>query len=211
MTDNLLNTKYRIFRATSDDLEIAPSEYILIDSLTIRKDSTPVYIDYTVLGLGSRFAKYGVTEKYPLRYSVQAVDKYGDRSVKSEFAGAVGLKPGKGNSFSSFENNNGVKGDTIDEDLSIPEKFMLFNNYPNPFNMATVIRYDIPEQGIVTIKIIDITGKEVATLVSEFKSAGRYSVNLSWMTQGNELSSGIYFYSMSCNSFRDVKKMALLK
>lgn len=211
MTDNLLNTKYRIFRATSDDLEIAPSEYVLIDSLTIRKDSTPVYIDHTVLGLGSRFAKYGVTEKYPLRYSVQAVDKYGDRSVKSEFAGAVGLKPGKGNSFSSFENNNGVKGDTIDEDLSIPEKFILFDNYPNPFNMSTVIRYDIPEQGIVNIKIIDITGKEVATLVNEFKSAGRYSVNLGGMTQGYELPSGVYFYSMSCNSFRDVKKMALLK
>ncbi len=211
MTDNLSKTKYRIYRATSDDLETAPSEHILIDSLTIRRDSTPVYIDHTVLGLGSRIAKYGVPEKYPLRYSVQAVDKYGDRSVKSDFAAAVGLKPGKGNLFSSFENNNGVKGDTIDEDLSIPEKFVLHNNYPNPFNMSTIISYDIPVPGIVNIKIIDITGKEVVTLVNEFKSAGRYSFNLSGMNLGYDLPSGVYFYSMSSNSFREVKRMALLK
>lgn len=77
--------------------------------------------------------------------------------------------------------------------------------------MSTVISYDIPVPGIVNIKIIDITGKEVVTLVNEFKSAGRYSFNLSGMNLGYDLPSGVYFYSMSSNSFREVKRMALLK
>ncbi|PJB00437.1 MAG: hypothetical protein CO128_00590, partial [Ignavibacteriales bacterium CG_4_9_14_3_um_filter_30_11] len=64
----------------------------------------------------------------------------------------------------------------------------LAQNYPNPFNPSTVIKYQLPEQGFVTLKIYDILGREVKTLVNEFKSKGRYSINFN---AGN-LASGVY-------------------
>jgi hypothetical protein len=89
----------------------------------------------------------------------------------------------------------------------IPDKYALYQNYPNPFNPNTNIKFDIIKQGFVTLKIYDILGKEVATLVNEVLNPGFYSVQFS----NNRLSSGIYFYKISTESFTEIKKMLLIK
>jgi hypothetical protein len=85
--------------------------------------------------------------------------------------------------------------------------FILNQNYPNPFNPATIINYSIPKTSLVTIKVYDILGKEVATLVNEQKIAGNYSVQF----DAGNLSSGIYFYRMQSGSFSQTKKLTLMK
>lgn len=90
---------------------------------------------------------------------------------------------------------------------SIPNAFSLGQNYPNPFNPATKIAYTIPSNGLVTLKLYNILGKEVATLVNEVKSAGKYDVTFN----GSSLSSGVYFYRLESGNFVDTKKMFLLK
>jgi hypothetical protein len=90
---------------------------------------------------------------------------------------------------------------------SMPTKYSLSQNYPNPFNPVTRINFDIPKQGLVMLKVYDILGREVKTLVNELKSPGKYSVDFN----GTELSSGVYFYRLESNSFTDIKRMLLIK
>jgi hypothetical protein len=91
--------------------------------------------------------------------------------------------------------------------LVVPNKFELFQNYPNPFNPSTTINFSVPKTSLVTIKVYNILGKELSTLVNEEKSAGNYSVQFF----GSKLSSGIYFYRMQAGSFSQTKKLLLLK
>ncbi len=84
---------------------------------------------------------------------------------------------------------------------------MLENNYPNPFNPTTEIRYQIPKVSHVTLKVFDILGREVATLVNEQKSPGTYTVR--WDASG--VASGIYFYRMQAGMFVETKKMLLVR
>lgn len=88
----------------------------------------------------------------------------------------------------------------------VPEKFTLYQNYPNPFNPSTTIKFELPESGVITIRIDDITGREVYKL-NEFKTPGTYNFNYT----SDKLSSGIYFYSAEFSGKRIVKKMILLK
>ena len=89
----------------------------------------------------------------------------------------------------------------------IPNNFNLFQNYPNPFNPTTKINYEIPKRSFVTLKVYDVLGKEVATLVNQDMSAGSYEINF----DASELTSGIYFYRISAGSFTETKKMILLR
>ncbi|HEY5123078.1 MAG TPA: T9SS type A sorting domain-containing protein [Ignavibacteria bacterium] len=104
-------------------------------------------------------------------------------------AGCTGIITGIGN-----ENNT-------------PLVYSLNQNYPNPFNPVTKISYAIPVTGLVTLKVYDITGKEVASLVNEVKAAGNYIVDFN----GANLSSGAYFYKLESGSFSAVKKLMLIK
>jgi hypothetical protein len=88
-----------------------------------------------------------------------------------------------------------------------PAKYFLAQNYPNPFNPTTTIRFEIPERSIVTIKVYDVLGSEIATLINEEKSVGKYDVEF----DGSGLSSGIYFYQLTAGSFSETKKMILLR
>lgn len=95
-------------------------------------------------------------------------------------------------------------------DQKIPNQFYLENNYPNPFNPATTIEFSVPassENNLVSLKIYDVLGNEVATLVNEQKSPGNYKVNFN----AKNLSSGIYFYILRFNNSSITKKMVLLK
>lgn len=93
------------------------------------------------------------------------------------------------------------------EDLDIPLQFSLEQNYPNPFNPSTTIEYTIPESGFVTLKIFDILGKEVATLVNEQNDAGKHKVEF----HATGLNSGVYFYKIENGNFVESKKFILLK
>jgi len=97
------------------------------------------------------------------------------------------------------------------ESSQLPEIFYLNQNYPNPFNPATVINYQLPQDGFVALKVYDIIGREVETLISENQSAGRYTVNF----DASDLPSGIYIYRLQVNSaaggYTASRKMMLLK
>lgn len=90
---------------------------------------------------------------------------------------------------------------------AVPEKYSMNQNYPNPFNPSTKINFSIPERGIVQIKIYDIAGKEVEEIVNENLNPGVYEYTFN---SGN-LSSGVYFYSITANDFRQTRRMILLK
>jgi hypothetical protein len=89
----------------------------------------------------------------------------------------------------------------------LPTKFELYQNFPNPFNAVTAIKYDIPRQSFVTIMIYDLLGREVKKLVDENKEPGRYEVK--WDAINN--ASGTYFYRLETDNFVDIKKMILVK
>ncbi len=93
------------------------------------------------------------------------------------------------------------------EGSPLPVTMELSQNYPNPFNPATTIDYQIPQQGFVSLKVYDVLGREVAVLVTEEKSAGRYTVNF----VAPDLASGIYLYQLRVNDYVSSKKMLLLK
>jgi hypothetical protein len=91
--------------------------------------------------------------------------------------------------------------------FNIIVQYSLSQNYPNPFNPVTNIKYTVPKNGPVTIKLFDITGKEITTLVNEVKPAGSYEIKFN----AENLASGVYFYRMTANDFVSVKKMSILK
>ena len=85
--------------------------------------------------------------------------------------------------------------------------YELSQNFPNPFNPSTTIKYSIPQTSKVVIKVFDVLGNEIKTLVNEEKSAGEYEVEFN----GAGLPSGIYFYQLKAGEFSKTKKMILLK
>jgi hypothetical protein len=103
------------------------------------------------------------------------------------------------------------------QETVLPGGFKLMQNYPNPFNPTTIINYSVPKSCLVTIKVYDVMGRVIGTLVNAEKSAGNYSVQFS--AQGgsasggneNQLASGIYFYRMQAGDFIATKKLILLK
>jgi photosystem II stability/assembly factor-like uncharacterized protein len=100
----------------------------------------------------------------------------------------------------------------IDDESIVPNNFQLYQNYPNPFNPSTTIKYSIPAETtqrsvFTTLKIYDLLGSEVATLVNEIKSPGKYEVKF----DAGRLPSGIYFYTIRAGSFFSCRKMMLIK
>ena len=94
----------------------------------------------------------------------------------------------------------------------VPEKFELKQNYPNPFNPSTIIRYQITNSRFVTLKVYDILGREIETLVNEFQKAGTYETQFpNNQYTINQLASGVYFYKLVAGDFVSVKKMVLMK
>lgn len=96
---------------------------------------------------------------------------------------------------------------SIDNDFDLIQNYSLSPNYPNPFNPTTTISYQLPKTGNVNIKVFDILGREVATLINEEKPAGSYNVEFN----GSGLASGIYFYQIKSGEFIQTMKMILLK
>jgi hypothetical protein len=96
--------------------------------------------------------------------------------------------------------------------IGVPKEFKLSQNYPNPFNPTTNINYKLPFEGKVSLKVFDMTGKELKTLIDEFKTAGYYTIEFN----GTNFSSGIYYYKLEsrngqAGTFKETRKMLLIK
>ena len=154
-----------------------------------------------------------------------------ERSLDGESYYAVGFVKGNGTTTEpksySFTDNIEVNGteqifyrlkqvdyngtfeysDAVSVVLDIPTEFALGQNYPNPFNPSTKIKYSVPQNGLVSIVIYDLTGQVVANVVNEVKEPGNYEIDFN----ATGLSSGVYFYKMTANNFSQVKKMSILK
>jgi hypothetical protein len=173
-----------------------------------------------------------LNDKVLLNWSTKTeVNNYGfdvERKVNGNWQ-KIGFVEGNGNSNSpkeySFSDNKLVGGSTfnyrlkqIDNDgqfeysdiievVNVPTEFALFQNYPNPFNPSTKIRYQLPAESKVVIKIYNILGSEVMELVNDKKEAGVYEVNFN----ADNLSSGTYIYKINADNFVQTKKMILIK
>jgi len=103
--------------------------------------------------------------------------------------------------------NTGSIYDGVHDGPLTVRQMVLDQNYPNPFNPSSVICYSLPVHGWVTLKVYDVAGREVATLVNEQKNAGDYQVTLN----ASRLASGVYFYKLQSGAFSSVKKLVLVK
>jgi hypothetical protein len=110
-------------------------------------------------------------------------------------------------SFSIEDNNGKSYVRNINFVVSAPVDFELFQNYPNPFNPSTSIKYSIPKSVLVTLKIYDVLGKEITTLVNEKEEAGLHKIEFN----PTNLSSGVYFYTLKTEGFLQTKKMILIR
>ena len=95
----------------------------------------------------------------------------------------------------------------VEDEETIPTEFALEQNYPNPFNPSTIISWQSPVGSWQTLKIYDVLGNEIMTLIDEYKPAGRYEVDFNAST----FTSGVYFYQLKAGEYTAVKKMILLK
>jgi len=134
----------------------------------------------------------------------------GDSVLITNTQTGISLEPGEFHIYTTVKlptPEEGILLDVENNEAAIPLKYELLQNYPNPFNPSTTIRYSIIDPDVVTIKIYDVLGREVETLVNEFKQAGTYEVNFS----AAGLASGIYLYRIESGKFVKTKKMILRK
>jgi len=116
-------------------------------------------------------------------------------------------KSGYGNNLYIDNITSGTVTGTGTQLTLIPEKYEMSQNYPNPFNPSTKINFSIPKQGLVTLRVFDVTGREVAKLINEIKEAGYHTVDFNAST----FASGAYFYRIESQDFVDTKRMVLIK
>ena len=116
----------------------------------------------------------------------------------------LGFSGGNLGTFLRYGNPSGISLNNNE----VPEGFELKQNYPNPFNPSTKINFSIPKASNVSLKIYDALGKEIYTLVNEFKAAGNYSYEFN---VPSDITSGVYFYTLSSENFTSTKKLTLVK
>jgi hypothetical protein len=141
------------------------------------------------------------------QYEVYLIDKDLFRSYNVMDSGQISIP-----SYNKLKNYSILVGDKafVDAKLAelLPKGFMLYQNYPNPFNPVTVIRFEVPTAERVSLIVYDVLGRQVETLMNtNATAAGYYEIPF----DGSRFSSGVYFYRLSAGSFRQVKKMVLLK
>jgi hypothetical protein len=136
-----------------------------------------------------------------VRPTSMTLDKKKGKMYVSEHSGRVVVL-----NISSILAKSGESNES-EQTVSIPDDFVLEQNYPNPFNPSTKISYQLPISSSMTLKVYDLMGREVATLVDEYKEAGSYEVKF----DASHLSSGIYLYKLNAGEYTSTKKLMLLK
>lgn len=107
--------------------------------------------------------------------------------------------------YKVYEIGSGITD--VDDEKNIPDKYKLLQNYPNPFNPSTKIQFTIPESGNVNLAVYNLLGEKVSEVLNQEMNPGKFEITF----DGSNLSSGIYFYEIKTNGYRDVKKMNLIK
>jgi len=126
--------------------------------------------------------------------------------VISGYNGSAGISNCDKLTFSLIDGTCAIVVGTT-QGSKIPTGYELKQNYPNPFNPTTTISFSVPKTGKVNIVLMDVLGKEVLTIVNDYRAAGNYEIEV----DGSALASGVYFYKMTSGSFADTKKLVLVK
>jgi hypothetical protein len=178
-----INFKVEILDAATDEV-LGTSDNVTYDSLHVFNYDNISY-QVNMEGIGNK------TIKLRLKVSANSDVEY---SLKSSYATENVLLKRQ------------VKNTVVTLHTKV-NSYDLSQNYPNPFNPATTIKYQIPKAGMVTLKVYDILGNEVESLVNEFKNEGRYNVNF----DASKLASGVYIYQIKSSDYMSSKKMVLIK
>lgn len=217
----------RIFSFTSSNTHpttpilAAYPYYLLFDSTSIGDSSKLILsvINYgnQVLSLNnitSTLPEFSI-KNFPsqiLKYEKENVEVWFKPSSNLNFSGQLILQSDGGN-YSVSLKGMGKNPENVDELENVLNEFHLFQNYPNPFNPSTRIQYQIPHNSHVSLKIYDVLGNEVATLVDEYKPGGRYEIEFDahLVAQTISLCSDVYFYQLRTGEYVLTKKMVLLR
>jgi hypothetical protein len=180
-------------------------------------DLNPTYSDdteYSVKDGGASPALIQQSGKY--KYSNRALDSIAGKTifkVGTRIGSLTGIVYYSFNQYKIVPRTDadfvGVVLTSVAERMGtgVPGSYELSQNYPNPFNPSTTIRYGLPTAGMTTIKVFNLLGQEIATLVNEVQAAGSYTVRFNAST----LASGLYFFRIQSGAFSAVKKMVLVK
>jgi hypothetical protein len=209
-------TSFSEFTIASDDSNPLPVE---LTFLTAKTDAGKVILKWST---ANEINNYG------FEIERMIVETRHASSLQFDWQ-SVGFVQGNGNSNStkeySFtdENPNSYKlkyrlkqidsdgsisySNEIEVQLGIPIEFALHQNYPNPFNPVTKIQYSLSNRQLVTLKVYDVLGNEVANLINEYKEPGKYEIDFN----ANELASGVYVYKLIAGPYSAIRKMVVLK
>lgn len=197
---------------------------------TLQIDTTNILLPVELSGFTSNVNRNNVTLNWSTTMETNNSGFDIERSRNNGHWTMIGFTQGNGSSSSfnnySFEDNNLNSGvykyrlKQIDYNgnyeyfdlqnevvVGRPNEFSLKQNYPNPFNPTTKIDFDLPRDGFVRLKLFDINGREIKTLVNEYRNSGYYSINL----EASALSTGVYIYRLEAGNFISTKKLILLK
>jgi photosystem II stability/assembly factor-like uncharacterized protein len=179
-------------------------EYVYVTGLSLR---TPTEIWGTI---GRTVSNFIVSNNSGTSW--QLVDTHDSlTTLDIDFADSLhGIAAGKGGYILKYIPEKPVSVENVDSQIALD--FILEQNYPNPFNPATKIRWECPISGHNTLKVYDVLGIEIATLVDEYKPAGNYEVEfIVGQDSSPDIASGIYFYQLKTENYFETKKMLLLK
>ncbi len=162
-------------------------------------------------GLIYKTTNSGVNWGYQVPDTSFGITRYWLLDFVSDLYGWAFCPPSNKDIYTSTGGDSTIYTSIRNENRSLADEFVLHQNYPNPFNQSTVIKYEIQKPGYVAIKVYDVTGKEIRTLMNERKTAGSYSVTF----DAGGLSSGVYFYKFTFNSPEsersEIRKMLYIK
>lgn len=192
-----LSTQTVDYTWCNSDSNTASGGYLI--ATYVDRDGDSVSVRRGVLGnMGTLFHK--INSAAASSFVLPVCDIYKSGANKYSAVAYAGLGP-----TNVYFDQEGIVG--IQKTGTIVSGFELSQNYPNPFNPVTKIDFGIPEQEFVTLKVFDLLGREVRTIVNENLQPGSYSVNFN----ASNLSSGIYFYKLQTSTYSDVKRMILIK
>ena len=203
LTFAALNRLKKIYPAFSS------TEYTLNASGTVKT----LYFNHSSMSV-SIFGNFDVVSQNTL-FSSKSISKWyefftGDSISISDVATTVTLQPGEYRIYTSVRIPKASDLiTTVKEIKEVPNEFRLEQNYPNPFNPETVISYQLPVRGHVSLTIYDMLGRNVVTLVDEVQPAGMH--HMKFTIHNSQLSSGVYFYRIEAGNFIQSKKMVFLK
>jgi len=205
---------------TTERIKVNYIKLIRQPGIPILTNLTPIFIDTLVAkGTNIEFSAAAIdTSEYELTYYWNLnAESDGSDSVYNYRASPFLPTPRVdsliltvSNGFNTTTNRWDIRVEEItdvEDEEGLPLTYQLNQNYPNPFNPSTFIKYELPNPGFVILKVYDLLGKEVTTLVNERQNSGYYTVSF----EGSSISNGVYFYKLQAGSFVQTKKMLLVK